>query len=707
MKKTYMGIILLATVINNLSAQESKNDSLSHKKDIEELVITGQYMPQSIDKSIYKVQVIDKVQIKNMAATSVADVLNQSLNMLVTQDRTSGNSTANIMGLNANYVKVLIDNIPVIGDTGLGSNIDLTKISLNNIERIEVVQGSMGVEYGNGAVAGVINIITSKSNPRKKISGKISLQEETVNKNYNWLKKGQGRHIQNFSLNYNPNANWQTSIYFNHNDFKGYEGDQMGYKYFGRDGKRGYDFQPKQQWDANALIRYNKNNTSLFYKLTYLNESLDYYNPVVNADNVNGQRTYVSRDRNYNTDRWIHQFNIQTKLGSSIRYMGDFSYQTQDRKYNELNYDIPNRKIINEEPERSYYNTKVFYSRGSFSNFLDNKKFDFMLGYELDHTNGYAAWIAGDFGNKPVNQKIFTYANYVSAEWNVTDNFSLRPGARLTVSDKFKNQYNYSLSTRIKTSENSNLRGVFGTANRFPTYEELYTYFVDTNHDIQGNPNLNPEKGYSAGVFFDQNWRTSEDWKLSYNVNALYLNINDRIENVLFKAPATYRYLNVDKYKGLLLSAGFDVKKDQFSFSTLFSLNGISRELKDQGVSSPTDFRYNFQANAAANYTLQNWGTIFSLYYKYSGQNTQYVSDGNLDNPQYFLGKIGSFNLMDFLISQPFFKKQFELSLGVKNIFDVKQITNTTSASSAHNAAETTQNLFYGRSYLARLSYTF
>jgi outer membrane receptor for ferrienterochelin and colicins len=99
-----------------------------------------------------------------MAATNVADVLNQSLNIQITPDTRSGNSTANMMGLDGNYVKVLIDNIPVVGDTGLGSNIDLTKLSLNNVERIEVVKGSMGVEYGNGAVAGVINIITKKSN---------------------------------------------------------------------------------------------------------------------------------------------------------------------------------------------------------------------------------------------------------------------------------------------------------------------------------------------------------------------------------------------------------------------------------------------------------------------------------------------------------------------------------------------------------------
>ncbi len=50
-----------------------------------------------------------------------------------------------------------------MGDIGLGNNIDLTKLNINNVERIEVVRGSMGVDYGSNAVAGVINIITKRT----------------------------------------------------------------------------------------------------------------------------------------------------------------------------------------------------------------------------------------------------------------------------------------------------------------------------------------------------------------------------------------------------------------------------------------------------------------------------------------------------------------------------------------------------------------
>lgn len=51
--------------------------------NIKEVVVTGQYSPQSIKKSLYKVEVISSDDIKRMAANTVAEVLNQSLNILI------------------------------------------------------------------------------------------------------------------------------------------------------------------------------------------------------------------------------------------------------------------------------------------------------------------------------------------------------------------------------------------------------------------------------------------------------------------------------------------------------------------------------------------------------------------------------------------------------------------------------------------------
>lgn len=711
MKKKVLTVLSLSIAFW-MNAQQK--DSLN-QKNIDEVVITGQYTQQSISKSIYKVEVIDAQQIKNMAVTNVAEVLNQNLNILIEPNKGSGNSSANIMGLSGAYTKILIDNIPVVSDEGLGNLVDLTKINVNNVERIEVVKGAMGVEYGNNALAGVINIITKK-NYGKKVSIQASLQEETVNKDYDWFKKGNGRHIQSLNLGYRINDNWSVAADINRNDFQGYKGQLRGYKYFseGNDGLRGYDWQPKDQITTNGVIRYSKNSTSFYYKLNFLSEKINYYNPLVEELYLGGgNRTYTSKDTDYNTKRWIHQFNIQTKLGR-INYNGDFSYQTQERKSQQYTYDVPKRQELSRDPNLTFYKSDVLYSRGMFSNFLNSEKINFQIGYELDRTKGFAGSTTFESNNngKNVERSIFNYANFLSAEWNATNWLSVRPGVRLALSDKFDSQYNYSTTLRFKTTEKSDIRLVFGSANRFPTYDELFTFVVDNNHDIRGNENLKPETGYSTGVFWDYAVANSNDWKFNFSASGMFLNVKDRIESVIVNnSPLQMTFLNVDNYKSLLFGGGVNVRKGDLSVNAGVSVMGISQVLNTGNVVSPNDYNFYAEANLAANYTLPSTKTLFALYYKYTGTQKKYTHRGNAQDPkdpgQYVLGEIGSFNMLNFTVSQPFFKNHFEISAGVKNIFDVTSVRNTIQAGNSHNAAASQQNLFYGRSYFARLNYNF
>ncbi|UOE37098.1 TonB-dependent receptor plug domain-containing protein [Chryseobacterium oryzae] len=689
-------------------------DSLQFSK-IDEVVITGQYKQQSINKSIYKVEVIDAQQIKNMAATTASEVLSQNLNILIEPNSGSGDSNAKIMGLGGAYTKVLIDNIPVVSDQGMGNQVDLSKINVNNIERIEIVKGAMGVEYGNNAVAGVINIITKK-NYSKKVSALVSLQEETVGKDYDWYKKGNGRHIQNLNLGFRISENWSLTADVNRNDFQGYKGELEGYKYFSdnNDKKRGYNWLPKDQITANAAVRYSKNNTSFFLKSNFLNENINFYNRVIEDLPLgNGNRTYIANDRNYFTTRWIHQFNIQTKIGSRINYLGDFSYQSQERKSQDFVYDIPNRKTLSEEDKKLFYESKVFYSRGMFSNFLDNEKIDFQLGYELDRTSGFAGSETFAFNNNGINinRSIFNYANFLSAEWKVNNQISFRPGVRLALSDKFDSQYNYSFTARFNPSEKSDFRAVFGSSNRFPVYDELYTFVVDNNHDIRGNENLKPETGYSLGLFYDFSNSKTHAWRTNISISAMYLDVKGRIESVIISnSPLKYTFLNVNNYNSLLFGGGFSVRKDQLSFNGEVSVMGISQSLTTGNMNSPENYNFYTEANFSANYTLPKVKTLFALYYKYTGvqkQFTQKALENPGQTPEYVLGEIGAFNMMNFTVSQPFFNNHLEVSLGVKNIFDVSDVRNTVISGGAHNSGTGSQNLFYGRSYFARLNYQF
>ncbi|WP_089742134.1 TonB-dependent receptor plug domain-containing protein [Chryseobacterium taihuense] len=711
MNKKVLSVGFLIAVI---WANAQNQDSIQLSK-IDEVVITGQYKQQSINKSIYRVEVIDAQQIKNMGATTASEVLNQNLNILIEPNSGNGDSNARIMGLGGAYTKILIDNIPVVSDQGMGNQVDLSKINVNNIERIEIVKGAMGVEYGNNAVAGVINIITKK-NYAKKLTALLSLQEETVGKDYDWYKKGNGRHVQNLNLGYKISENWNVTADFNRNDFQGYKGNLKGYKYFNEnnDKKRGYDWLPKDQITINAALRYAKNNTSLFFKSNFLTETVNFYNQVIEDLPLgNGNRTYIGNDRNYYTTRWIHQFNIQTKIGSRIHYLGDFSYQKQDRKSQEITYDIPNRKTLTENEKKSFYESEVFYSRGMFSNFLDSDKINFQLGYELDRTSGFAGSETFEFNNNGINisRSIFNYAKFLSAEWKISNQLSFRPGVRLALSDRFDSQYNYSLTARFNPTEKSDFRAVFGSSNRFPTYEELYTFVVDNNHDIRGNENLNPETGYSLGLSYDFTNSQSNLWKMNLSFSAMYLDVKDRIESIIVSnSPLKYTFLNVDSYKSLLFGGGFSLKKENLSFNGSVSVLGISQNLNTGNMTSPDDYNFNAEANFAVNYTLPKLNTLFALYYKYTGLQkrfTQKASQNPGKNPQYVLGEISAFNMMNFTVSQPFFNNHLEISLGVKNIFDLSDVRNTVLSGGAHNSATGSQNLFYGRSYFARLNYQF
>jgi outer membrane receptor for ferrienterochelin and colicins len=133
--------------------------------------------------------------------------------------------------------------------------------------------------------------------------------------------------------------------------------------------------------------------------------------------------------------------------------------------------------------------------------------------------------------------------------------------------------------------------------------------------------------------------------------------------------------------------------------------------LNTGNLTSPDDYNFYAEANVAANYTLPYTQTLFALYYKYTGTKKMFTHQVNAQDPldpgQYVLGTIDDFSMLNFTVSQPFFNNHLELSAGIKNIFDVSTIRNTVQGGDGHNAAANQQNLFYGRSYFARLHYNF
>ena len=156
---------------------------------MEEVVVTANRFPVSIDKVAGKIEVISAEDIASLPFERVDDLLGYVTG--VNTDRTDGifslSPKVTLRGLGGNVpgrTLVLIDGQPIsVGDTG---NTRWNRINTADIQRIEIFKGPGSSVYGSNAMGGVINIITRT--PKKKVEGSVSAGYGTYN-----TRKGSAR----------------------------------------------------------------------------------------------------------------------------------------------------------------------------------------------------------------------------------------------------------------------------------------------------------------------------------------------------------------------------------------------------------------------------------------------------------------------------------------------------------------------------------
>lgn len=689
-------------------AQKVERDS-TKAEQLSEVVITGQYNPQSIKKSVHNVKVINRQQIESQAANNIADLLNFNLNLTIIPNAQTGKSNISFFGLDQQYFSILVDNIPLVSDHGLGNNIDLTQINLDDIERIEIVEGAMGVEYGANAVSGVINIITKKSID-SKWEIQTAIQEETVGDEYAWFDEG--RHIQLVNVAHNINDKWFTRVGFNRNQFAGFKNEREGKDYYQNNGLRGYEWLPKTQINTNALLNYQTETFKLNYRFDYFNEVLNYYGTTVRPNIDIGAQTSnpSATDRIYTTNRFVNNMNLSGKFKSGINYKASFSYQQQERNINEFNYFIVTEEKSNETDE-TYQSTKVFFSNGAVNNLIKNDKFNFQLGYETRYIEGFDTQATGPETQLDKSQSLYNLAGYASGEYRFSEKISVRPGIRYEYNSQFDSKITGSFSARYLMNQGFELRAELGSSYRTPSFEELYYYFVDSNHDVQGNENLNPENGYTAFLNLKkrswfENFSMVNEFKLSY------ISLDDKIDLAIVNTlPLQYQYINIDSYNLIGATIDNSIKANNWTFNLGATLQGISRGL-DNEVNANDNFLYAFQINSSATYYARKWDTYFSMLYKFNGAQENFVASGTIDdngNNLFTKETLDAYSWLDASIKKSFFKDAFQTTLGARNLLDVTSvdIRNSSSNGGTHNTNTQDITLGYGRSFYLKLLYKF
>lgn len=666
---------------------------------LKEVVYTAQVSPQKVNASVYEVTVISNEQIQQAAAVNLADLLNQTLNVQVIPSSSTGKSGLNLMGLNSQYVKVLVDNIPIINDEGLGNFTDFTQINLSDIEQIEIVEGAMAVEYGADAVSGVINIITKKS-AKKKLEARLYAQEETIGKEYNF--ENEGRHIAGIDVKKRITNTLHAGINYNQNLFNGYYNDKKGEKYAEDNGLRGYEWLPKQQYDAKAFVSYKINSTKLFYRTNYFQEQIQYYNPSV-ITNPNPQfgddfSEPTAKDVEYKTKRWYHLLNANGKAWNNGSYNLSFSYQKQDRDANFYTYDILNDAIENEN-KFTYESRKTYYTKALVEHILTPEKWSIQLGVEANQTNGMQSPLARsvDSSTNTVERELGSYDFFMSSNIHVSNKVTVRPGIRALFSSRFKPVYAYSLSASYLFGKDWELRTVLGSAPKNPTYEQLFTYFVDSNHYVVGNEDLKPERGNSVFIHLKKNIKIHDNIQWKAKLSTFYMHLKDQIELIVInEQPLQYQYGNFDTFTNRGITFSNQINSGRFSAQLGATYTGIGYD------STEKDVLYAMQGNVLLNYLFPKAKLYLTSNFKYNGPQYSWVYDEDIDD--LVKGKLNGYAWWDVSLRKKLFT-DFEITAGIRNATNVVNVRTTATAAGAHSEQPTNRLLGYGRSFFLRLQY--
>jgi vitamin B12 transporter len=123
-------------------------------------VVTATRLPGTVRTPTATATVLDGTALRAEGVTHLVDALRRVPGIALARTSSFGSQTALFMrGGQSNYVRLLIDGVPYNEPGGV---LDLGRITLDDVERIEIVRGPASVLYGSEAVTGVIQLFTRR-----------------------------------------------------------------------------------------------------------------------------------------------------------------------------------------------------------------------------------------------------------------------------------------------------------------------------------------------------------------------------------------------------------------------------------------------------------------------------------------------------------------------------------------------------------------
>ena len=646
-----------------------QSEKVSLKKKLTEVVVTGQLSQVNAKDAIHKIRVINNKILTSGIFNDLSNVLEKELNVRISQDNILGSSIS-MQGISGQNVKILINEIPVIGR--MNGNIDLSQINLSNIERIEIVEGPMSTIYGSDALGGTINIITKQ----------VSANTKVINTYYESI----GKYNCDLLLT-NKKENSSSSYSFGRKYFNGWNKNQEFQLIPTNelaDTNRLKTWKPKEQFFHKITYNLKSNNVSVnnyfetFYeKITNLGKPREPYYETSFDEYFHTYRTNIGTD-----------INIQNNM-QKIRIL--LAYNKYDRTKETFYTDLTDlsRILVQDQSmqDTSCFDllmSKIMLSRS------DKENLNYQIGLDFQKQSAKGQRI----NNKYQDQA--DYAFFSIFEYKLNNLFSVRPSFRLIHNTKYKAPIIPALNI-LHSNKKYQIRFSYSKGFRAPNLKELYLDFVDINHNIVGNKLLSAEKSnnYSLNTSIENKIfgaKSYTNFSLFYNDISNKIDLTSSTDN-----SEQYSYFNVDKYitKGMSASTKISLNKIEMNFG--ISYTGRFNELYTS-IDSP-EFSYSLDYNLSSFISLGSKMKV-NIFYKNTGKMPVFVEENNnlieVFSEQY--------SLFDISINRRLYNDIIILSIGAKNLFDVTSIRKYKADNSVHSSSNNSL-VGYGRTFFTSLKF--
>ncbi|MEL6122360.1 MAG: TonB-dependent receptor [Bacteroidota bacterium] len=132
---------------------------------VDEVIVTATRQKKALTKVPSRSVVITSESIESSGALRLSDILNEQTGLITVPDF-GGGEGIQMQGMDSEYVLIMIDGTPIVGRTA--GTLDLSRITVQDIEQVEIIKGASSSLYGNEALGGVINVITKSAEQRSR-----------------------------------------------------------------------------------------------------------------------------------------------------------------------------------------------------------------------------------------------------------------------------------------------------------------------------------------------------------------------------------------------------------------------------------------------------------------------------------------------------------------------------------------------------------